>query len=55
LASASKDLVSTLDESIDQVSEDESAPLLSMMDFLSALVETIERKCFRIGFEELAS
>jgi HTH-type transcriptional regulator / antitoxin HigA len=35
-------LVSMLDELIDEVGEDESHPLASMMDVLSALVENYE-------------
>ncbi len=35
-------LVSMLDDLIDQVGEDESHPLASMMDVLSALIENYE-------------
>ena len=35
-------LVSMLDELIDQVGEDESHPLASLMDVLSALIENYE-------------
>lgn len=35
-------LVKMLDELIDQVGEDESHPLASMMDILSALIENYE-------------
>jgi HTH-type transcriptional regulator / antitoxin HigA len=35
-------LVSRLDELIDEVGEDESHPLASMMDVLSALIENYE-------------
>ncbi len=37
-----KKLVSELDVLIDQVGEDESHPLASMMDVLSALIENYE-------------
>lgn len=37
-----KHFVSVLDDLIDQVGEDESHPLVSMMDVLSALIENYE-------------
>lgn len=40
-------LVTILDDLIDQVGEDESHPLASMMDVLSALIENYEKQMFR--------